>query len=61
MSKNTKKQMETAKEKPEGYVFGRPNLYRDKYVQMMEDYFNIPVGTCVIPEQVKRQPYRLVV
>ncbi|MCH8163280.1 MAG: hypothetical protein IIA99_04210, partial [Proteobacteria bacterium] len=27
-------------EKPEGYVFGRPTLYRDKYVQMMEDYFN---------------------
>ena len=29
-----------AKEKPEGYVFGRPTLYKDKYVQMMEDYFN---------------------
>jgi hypothetical protein len=40
----------TTKEKPEGYVFGRPTLYRDKYVQMMEDYFNIPVGTRVIPE-----------
>jgi len=30
----------TTKEKPEGYVFGRPTKYKDKYVQMMEDYFN---------------------
>ena len=29
------------KEKPEGYVFGRPTLYKDKYIQMMEDYFNV--------------------
>ena len=30
------------KNKPEGYVFGRPSLYEDRYVQMMEDYFNVP-------------------
>ena len=32
--------MKAVKEKPEGYVFGRPTKYRDKYVQTMEDYFN---------------------
>ncbi|MCH8079891.1 MAG: hypothetical protein IIA06_08970, partial [Proteobacteria bacterium] len=30
----------TTKGKPEGYVFGRPTKYKDRYVQMMEDYFN---------------------
>ena len=52
MSKNTakRKPQKKIKPKPKGYVFGRPTKYRDKYVQMMEDYFNIPVGTRVIPE-----------
>ena len=29
-----------AKEKPEGYVFGRPSKFKPEYTQMMEDYFN---------------------
>ena len=42
MSKNTTKRKSQKKinPKPKGYVFGRPTLYKDKYVQMMEDYFN---------------------
>jgi hypothetical protein len=28
------------KEKPEGYVFGRPSKFKPEYTQMMEDYFN---------------------
>ena len=38
--KPQQKSQRTVNNKPEGYVFGRPTLYKDKYVQMMEGYFN---------------------
>ncbi len=50
MSKNTTKRKSQKKinPKPKGYVFGRPTLYKDKYVQMMEDYFNVSSGKVTV-------------
>jgi len=31
----------TASKKQRSGIYGRPTKYKDKYVQMMEDYFNV--------------------